>query len=385
MKIIHTADIHLDSKLSRHLSADQARDRRNELISTYNSMVQYALNERAQAILIAGDLFDVTRISATARNAVMASITDNPEMIFYYLRGNHDADSFIQDVIKKFGFIPENLKLFGDDWTSFTLIDDGRLNSEDAGQEVVITGAEINADNNSHLVNSLALDQSKFNILTLHGQETISSSKKDAEVIPIKDYRNRGIDYMALGHVHAPKIEKLDARGVYSYSGCLEGRGFDECGPRGFNVLTISGGKLDVEFIPFAKRVMHEIFVDVSDCTTSDEMIKSIKTKLAGTGDTEVLPEDMVRIVLSGEVSLDAEFDTLYIAKMLDNDYYYLTVKDKTSVSIDYNSFAYDKTMKGEFVRLVKAEQEAGNLSEEDAAAIIRTGVLLLAGEGAAL
>ena len=125
--------------------------------------------------------------------------------------------------------------------------------------------------------------------------------------------------------------------------------------------------------------------MDVSDCTTSDEMIKSIKTKLAGTGDTEVLPEDMVRIVLSGEVSLDAEFDTLYIEKMLDNDYYYLTVKDKTSVSIDYNSFAYDKTMKGEFVRLVKAEQEAGNLSEEDAAAIIRTGVLLLAGEGAAL
>ena len=112
MKIIHTADIHLDSKLSRHLSTDQARDRRNELISTYNSMVQYALNERAQAILIAGDLFDVTRISATARNAVMASITDNPEMTFYYLRGNHDADSFIQDVVKEFGFIPENLKLF---------------------------------------------------------------------------------------------------------------------------------------------------------------------------------------------------------------------------------------------------------------------------------
>ena len=374
MKIIHTADIHLDSKLSRHLSADQARDRRNELISTYNSMVQYALNERAQAILIAGDLFDVTRISATARNAVMASITDNPEMTFYYLRGNHDADSFIQDVIKKFGFIPENLKLFGDDWTSFTLVDDGRLNSEDAGQEVVITGAEINADNNSHLVNSLALDQSKFNILTLHGQETISSSKKDAEVIPIKDYRNRGIDYMALGHVHAPKIEKLDARGVYSYSGCLEGRGFDECGEKGFVRLDINNGLLDPVFMQASKRTIHEVSLDISE--------------VQGTGDVDVLitdeldrrripPDDLVKIVLTGRTPDDININ--YLKKKYGEEFYAVHIVDDTvSVQKETENARYDITLKGEFIRMVMEKDWPENEKQE----VIKIGTMALEGKG---
>ena len=33
--------------------------------------------------------------------------------------------------------------------------------------------------------------------------------------------------------IHKYKKEKLDNRGVYCYSGCLEGRGFDECGEKG--------------------------------------------------------------------------------------------------------------------------------------------------------
>ena len=43
----------------------------------------------------------------------------------------------------------------------------------------------------------------------------------------------------------------------------------------------------------------------------------------------------------------------------------------------------YDKTLKGEFIRSIRAEQEAGKLSEDEAAQIIKTGVLLLAGEEA--
>ena len=79
---------------------------------------------------------------------------------------------------------------------------------------------------------SLALDQAKCNIVMLHGQEVETKGKTDAEIIPIRAYRNRGIDYLALGHIHQPKIAQLDARGQYSYSGCPEGRGFDEIGPR---------------------------------------------------------------------------------------------------------------------------------------------------------
>ncbi|SEP81419.1 DNA repair exonuclease SbcCD nuclease subunit [Lachnospiraceae bacterium NE2001] len=377
MKILHTADIHLESKLDAHFSDEQAKERRNELLVTFNNMVNYAANENVTAIIIAGDLFDKSSILATSRNSVLAAINNHPEITFYYLRGNHDATGIIQDMIKKNGSQPENLKLFGDDWTSYTISEDGF--------DVVITGAELTKENNSHLVDSLVLDQTKFNIVTLHGQEVENMADKKAEVISLRDYRNRGIDYMALGHVHEPKIEKLDARGIYSYPGCLEGRGFDECGPRGFNMLTITkeegnAPKLDVEFIPFAERVMQELRIDVADILTSDEAIAKIREMAA---EANVLDKDMVKAVLTGGASLDADFDITYIEKMLERDFYYISVRDKTSPVIDYNSFVNDKTLKGEFVRLIKAEQEAGNLSQDDAAKIIRTGVLLLAGEEA--
>jgi len=380
MKILHTADIHLDSKMTRHLDKTRAKERRNELLVTFNNMVDYAAKEGVRAIIIAGDLFDVPSVSATARNSVLAAVTSNPEITFYYLRGNHDATGFIQDVIKKQGTIPENLKLFEDDWTSYTL--------EEDGVEVVITGAEMTAENNRHLVDSLVLDQSKFNIVTLHGQEIENVADKDAEVIPLRDYRNRGIDYMALGHVHEPKIQQLDSRGTYSYPGCLEGRGFDECGPRGFNMLTITAGdemgsyapKAEVEFIPFAERIMQEINLDVSDAITSDDVISRIRETASN---ENVLEKDMVKAVLAGGVSLDAEFDPEYIEKMLEKDFYYITVRDKTKPVIDYDAFAYDKTLKGEFVRMIRAEEEAGKLTSDEAGEIIRTGVQLLAGEGA--
>lgn len=375
MKIIHTADLHLDSSLSRHLGDERAKERRNELLVTFQKMVKYAADEDVSAIIIAGDLFDTRRISATARNAVVTTVQDHPYITFYYLRGNHDAGSFIDDVVKKFGALPENLLLFGDEWKTYEL-----SNGEES---VTITGAELSADNNMQLVSSLVLDQNKMNIVTLHGQEVYSALKKDAEVIPIKDYRNRGIDYMALGHIHSPSIEKLDSRGVYSYSGCLEGRGFDECGPRGFNMLTITRNetgvqKLEVEFIPFASRVLHEIRVDVSECETSDDAVKKIRDEVQ---ERTVISDDLLRVLLVGEVSVEADIDADYIKKNLDNDYYLVQVKDKTKTFVDFAGFAGDMTLKGEFVRMIQEEQTSGNLTDDEAAEIIKTGIMLLAGE----
>ena len=40
MKIIHCADVHLDSRMLRHLSKEQAKERRNEILNTFGQMVR---------------------------------------------------------------------------------------------------------------------------------------------------------------------------------------------------------------------------------------------------------------------------------------------------------------------------------------------------------
>ena len=81
MKIIHCADLHLDSKMTSNLSKEQAKERKMEILRTYSRMIEYAKNNDVKAIIIAGDLFDTRNVSATARNLVKDSITSNPTLI----------------------------------------------------------------------------------------------------------------------------------------------------------------------------------------------------------------------------------------------------------------------------------------------------------------
>ena len=85
MKIIHCADIHLDSKMSANLTKEKARERKTELLTTFQNMVAYGAEQGVAAIIIAGDLFDTKNVSATARNVVKDLIQGHPQIAFYYL------------------------------------------------------------------------------------------------------------------------------------------------------------------------------------------------------------------------------------------------------------------------------------------------------------
>ncbi|MBQ7677219.1 MAG: DNA repair exonuclease, partial [Lachnospiraceae bacterium] len=253
MKIIHTADLHIDSKMETNLDRTQAGQRRSELLDTFERMVAFADENGVRVILIAGDLFDKPHIRKNAKRRVLEQITGHPGIDFVYLRGNHDNSDFLSDLDPS--EIPSNLKLFSDDkWTSYVY------------GSVVITGREITDENCKMLPVNLILDQADFNIVTLHGQETNYVGKDRTQIIHIPEFKNKNIDYLALGHIHSYKCDRLDDRGEYCYAGCPEGRGFDECGQKGFVLLNIDEENKELyhEFIPFAKRILHEITVEVT-------------------------------------------------------------------------------------------------------------------------
>ena len=77
MKIIHCADMHLDSKMTANLTKEQAKERKGEILRTFVKMVDYARNHGVTAIIIAGDMFDTRNISVTVRNMVMDTIWKN--------------------------------------------------------------------------------------------------------------------------------------------------------------------------------------------------------------------------------------------------------------------------------------------------------------------
>ncbi len=362
MKIIHCADVHLDSPMARLGDAEKKKTRRAELLKAFLDLVDYAKNEGISAVIIAGDLFDESKVSATAKNAVLGAMTKNPEIDFYYVKGNHDKTDFLTVADE----IPENLHTFGEGWQTY-----------DLGENVSLTGVELTAENSARIYSTLNLDPGRFNIVTLHGQESSAKARDNAQVVSVKDLKNKGIDYLALGHVHAYKSEKLDGRGTYCYPGCLESRGFDEVDEHGFVVLDIDTEKnaYAAEKICRPIRSAHVIQVDVSDCENSVEILNETEKRLA----EENFPEtDMVKVELTGEIDFSCEKDDSFIEKQLEGRFFDFKLKDLTRFKVDYEKFKLDESLKGEFVRL--ASEEPG-LTAEEKAEIIRIGIRALMGE----
>lgn len=360
MKIIHTADLHLDSAMTS-LPKEKAVIRKNELIETFKKMVDYASDNDVAAILISGDLFDTRIVTRTLQKIVSKVITEHPDVTFFYLKGNHDADSFISGL----EVIPENLKLFGNEWVSYKL-----------SESVIITGVEISDENADSIYDSLVLDNTGLNIVMLHGEDREYKSK--GHVISLGNLKNKGIDYLALGHIHAVKTERLDSRGMYCYPGCLEGRGFDECGDHGFMLLDINedSNTINQSFISFAGRKIYELNVDITGVDSSIEIEERIDQIL---GECSYPDTSLVKIVLKGEINEETEINIEYLNEHYRDSFFYTRVKDETSIRIDYDSYEKDISLKGEFIRCVKADM---SLDDETKSRIIRTGIDLLRGQG---
>ena len=360
MKIIHCADLHLDSKMTANLTKEQAKERKNEILRTFTRMVDYAKKNKVKAILIAGDMFDTRNVSAMVRNTVRDVIANNPEIDFLYLKGNHDNDNFLS----KMDEIPQNLYLFGDEWTTY------------AYGNITISGLELNAENSLTAYNSLVLDHDSFNIVTMHGQLSGYRNKDKAEIISLDDLKNKNIDYLALGHIHGFHMDKIDSRGIYCYPGCLEGRGFDECEQKGFVVLDIDLNtlKANVNFVPMGYRTLYTLLVDVTGVNTTQDAAVRIDNAIH---ETQYASSSLVKVVLYGEVDVECELDTRFLEEQFADYFYYIKVTDETKLLVNYKDYEGDVSLKGEFIRLVSES----DLSEEEKSMVIRAGIQALQGE----
>lgn len=368
MKIIHTADLHLDSPMRANLDEAKSKERKNEITSNFARLTRMAVNLDVKAILIAGDLFDSKSITKRVAKVVYNEIVKNSEIDFYYLKGNHDQNSFATFVSEQ-GDIPKNLFMFEEEWKKYI------LNSDGEGKKIALYGAETGENNMVGLAATFSADPDEINIVMLHGQENEYSSKNYAEVIPISDYKQRCVDYMALGHVHEKKIKPLDSRGVYCYPGCLEGRGFDECGDHGFMLLDVNEitGEIIPEFIDFAYRKLWNVVCDVSKANDSEEAVGLVRDEILK---MKINQRDMIKIELVGEINEEADVDEGYVESAYKDDFYYVKTVNKTGVKIDYSKYENDESLKGWFIRLVRDSDE----SEEDKGRIVRMGIEALTG-----
>ncbi len=359
MKILHTSDLHLGSKLTANLDAIKSKQRKAEILSNFDRLLFTAKEMGVELVIIAGDLFDTENITKHVSTEVISTLEKHSDIKIIYCVGNHESTAFID----KNDNLPKNLICITQtEWQTFRFGD------------VTVTGANLTGTNNSLLYKTLMLDGADKNIVILHGEIAKHKSSMPGERINLPELCDKNIDYLALGHYHFYETGKLDERGIYAYSGCLEGRGFDELGQKGF-ILIDTKDITNPKFIPFSKRNLHEITVDITNCTSWVEVRKEVDVKIY-----DISSKDLVKIVLTGSYNVNNEtiIYTEELEQQLNNKFYFAKVYDKTEISLTDSDLEGAIGLKAEFFRKIKSDE---SLSDHDKSDILQLGLKALKGE----
>lgn len=398
VRLIHTADLHLDSAFSSRFSKEEAEERRRNLLIAWNKLLQYGIERRVQAILISGDLFDSPVVSRSTMEIFLSSIRKNPEISFFYLRGNHDT----KNTFRFRDDLPKNLFLFSKEGKKYRLKEKlvllgqefygterrSEFPEESYGTESLLELPEepeelveeelLSPSSAKDAVQSIwNLKEEDCNILMLHGALREGGPEvQNEQGISLKQLSRYPIHYLALGHIHKREEGKCGSL-YYIYPGCLQGRGFDEEGEKGFYYLEIEEETKEIkaEFVPLKEGEFRIIplFLSEEDGTLDAE--EKIRESLKKEG---AEAKDSVRIILKGEKRAEEERNLRYLEKQLEEEYAYIEIKEETKIKLRKEEFIHEKGLKGEFLRMVC---ESESLSEEEKEKLMILGIGLLQGE----
>ncbi len=294
IKLLHTADLHLDSPLrSLALRSEALRDRvRSATRMALVRMVEYALENGVDGVLIAGDLYDGTERSAKTAAFLTAQFDrlDAAGIAVFLIKGNHDAESPITGEM----VLPGNVHVF-----------DGHGGRRQLGEHPVwVHGVSFR---NKHAPDSLlpkfgAPVAGAVNIGMLHTSLAGAAGHDPYAPCSVADLVATGFDYWALGHVHGRAIHSETPWVVMP--GMPQGRDMGEAGPKTASVLTIEDGTVAVSEIPTSGVEFTRVSVDISEMEDETALRALLRERLAAVVRSQASDATIARVTLTGSTPL---------------------------------------------------------------------------------
>ncbi len=298
-KFIHTADIHLDSPL-RGLEAHEGapvEEIRGATRRAFTSMVDLALQEPVDFILIAGDVFDGDWKDYNTGLFFIREMgrLEQAGIKVFMIAGNHDATSSITRTLS----LPANVVRFSDkicesvELPAFKVMVHGR-----SYQTAAVTdnlAAEYPDFSSNH-----------FNIGLLHTSLTGRDGHASYAPCSRGDLVSKGYDYWALGHVHAREV--VAEVPYILFPGNLQGRHIREAGAKSVTLVTVADGTIvDLKTVEVDVLRWDVCKLDVSDCDSQKMLIDKVRAGMAEAAASSAGRQLALRLVLEGPSPLHEE------------------------------------------------------------------------------
>lgn len=303
VRFIHCADLHIDSPFK---GISEIQPDLGELLcqSTYQSfsnIVNLAITEKVDCVLISGDIYDSADKSLQAqlkfRNGLDRLCKEGiPTFIVY---GNHDPLNSWSATLEW----PKSVFVFqGDKAERYPLLKNGEVIAQIYG----ISFPKRDIYENLALKFARA-DRDVPCIGLLHANIGTNTGHEPYCPCTVDDLSTKGMDYWALGHIHTHSILRASNPAIV-YSGCSQSRNPREAGEKGCCLVTLEPGiDPDIQFIPTDVVRYESDVIDISGCLNLDEVISSIKGKCEEISTNMGECHAIIRLSLTGRTDLHAE------------------------------------------------------------------------------
>lgn len=345
IKIIHSGDLHFDTPF-KELDKGLSEVSKEEILDVFKKIIDLTIEEEVEVLLLAGDIFDNLTVNKKTLYFIKAQLDRVEKGHIFISPGNHDPynDKSFYNLIEW----PKNVYIFKGEMEEVKIDSLG----------VSIWGA---AFTKSHITKSLItnvdVDKSRINIMVIHGEIGTSGESNKYNPITLDSIRNSGMDYIAIGHKHCYSGINNEGGTYYAYSGCPQGRGFDELGDKGIIIGEVFKGSVDLDFHRTSMRNYYVKNIDVTDCFGYEEIKYRIITNI----DENERKNNLYKIVLAGDLDEEFTLDEDIMYNKIKDEFYFVKIKDKTEVKFDIDNIIDDISVKGLFIKKL-----ANRLSIED-------------------
>ncbi|HVW29333.1 MAG TPA: metallophosphoesterase [Polyangiaceae bacterium] len=236
MKLVHAADLHLDSPLLglEHYPGAPVDEVRGATRRAFEALVDLCLAENARLLLVAGDVYDGDWKDYSTGLFFVAQLNRLREIgaRVVVVRGNHDAASQITRHLK----LPEHV-LELDHAKAVTHVFD------DIG--VAVHGQSFRDRSTKDDLSRGYPDplRGALNVGILHTSLTGRPGHDDYAPCTLESLAGKGYEYFALGHVH--RREVLSRAPWVVFPGNLQGRHVKETGPKGATLVEADGVRVE--------------------------------------------------------------------------------------------------------------------------------------------
>ena len=317
IKILHSADWHLDSPLQLG-SEEQSRFLRQALKKIPQKIAAAAKAQNCDLVLLAGDLFDGIYTGDTLQS--LKNSLEEMAVPVFIAPGNHDFVSLDSPWLKE--VFPENVHIFTQPTVTYQDIPQLDLR--------VYGGGFTSMDCAGMLEHFREESPMTYNIGIFHGDPTQTNSPYCP--ITSQQVKNSNFDYLALGHIHKGDAFRA-GKTLCAWPGCPMGRGYDETGEKGVLLVTLADS-VKAEFLPLDTPRFYDLQIAPD----------ALSATLPPVGNT-----DFYRITLTGP-SEPLDLDVL---KAEYSRFPNLMLRDATVLPVDVWSSAGEDTFEGVYFKLL--------------------------------